>query len=72
MLEELYKIFGDTLPEKNVFFATQGAPTRAPFLKEFGSWVEFCNDYMRFVAVKRAAVAPETIVPAKGATKDAK
>lgn len=64
MLEKLYEIFGDTLPEKHVFFATEGAPTRAPLFKEFNSWVEFTNDYARFVAMKKAPapVAPKPIV----------
>lgn len=54
MLEQLYEIFGDTLPERHVFFATKGAPTRAPLFKEFGSWVEFSNAYIRYVAVQKA------------------
>ena len=65
MLEQMYKLFGDKLPEKHVFFATEGAPTRAPLLKEFGSWLAFANDYQRYVAKKKS----EAVVKAKAAVK---
>lgn len=73
MLHELYKLFGDKLPERSVFFATEGAPTRAPFHKEFGSWAEFCNDYARYAAKQRAekskAATKATIKPKVSAAK---
>jgi len=71
MIDKLFKTFGDTLPERHVFFASEGAPTRALLFKEFGSWVSFNNEYYRYVAVQKALAASKAknvAVKAKGAT----
>lgn len=72
MLDNLYEIFGDKLPERHVFFATEGAPTRAPLFNEFGSWLEFCNAYARFVAVKNAPTKLEAPAKSEAPAKEVK
>lgn len=67
MLERIYKIFGDSLPEQHIFHATKGAPTKRGIRNEFGSWVEFKNAYLRYVAYQKATVQEE--VKAKVAKK---
>lgn len=71
--EDLYKIFGNKLPEKHVFFATKGAPTAVIFEKTFGEWNSFVNDYLRFAAKQvgtaksaKPEVASKEVADAKG------
>lgn len=75
MLPVLFEKFGENLPEKHIFFATEGVPTRALFFREFGTWVNFNNEYKRFIAKQRvvevAKSTPKPVAASKGTT-DAK
>lgn len=71
-IEQLYGIFGNTLPEKHIFFATQGTPDAVVFEKTFGSWNDFSNEYLRFAAKTGKATAKVASRPVKGGVVDAK
>jgi hypothetical protein len=70
LFEHLHSIFGDTLPTKDVFFATEGVPTRAPLFNavQDWNWNNFVIKYNAFVASKQVKTVT---APRMGAAKSA-
>ncbi len=54
LLEQVFKVFGSTLPDKDTFFATTENPMVLLDLRREGwkTWENFVNDYYSYVKSK--------------------
>ena len=62
MIEKVYEVYGDVLPERNVYGSSDTSPsTINEILKEYKTWNRFKYAYEMYVSTKRAsAVKVET------------
>lgn len=59
MIEEVYKVFGQELPDRDTFFATTANPMSLLDLrKQFKTWDSFVHEYHLFVKSQVMSVVP--------------
>lgn len=62
MMEAVYKVFGDTLPDKDTFFATNDNPmSLLDMRKGFKTWDSFVHEYFLYVKSVKAPAQTKTV-----------
>lgn len=73
LLEQVYGVFGDNLPDKDTFFATTANPMCLLDLKREGwkTWDNFLNEYHAYAKTRKPAPEVKSGAIPAGVTKDA-